>query len=300
MPLGAAGRLHENGCPSGTAGRALGGKGVGDRGATFSSLAEARAAFALGPVRYRCLACGRAHRSDAKEGRECLRLLAEKYGWKAHGEPTPPWPQCTPAFLFVQCLWAQRYAGLAFAASASRPLPRELLALDPGADVRGELRRCREEFAEESRRRADEAWSAWRAIAEWRRELAGLRPPADAEVAAHSPVSGGQRLIWSYLVRPRARCAGATAAIEVRGNVLYEAIPQKKAADRAAPELVHVEYRPEYFLVVFQMVARTWDHRVVGFMVYREKYGARGVSTFVALPPGADPGRFLQELLSKG
>ncbi|MEW5935939.1 MAG: hypothetical protein AB1816_20340, partial [Bacillota bacterium] len=120
---------------------------MGDRGATFYSLAEARAAFALGPVRYRCLACGRLHRSDAKGGRECLRLLAERYGWAVHGEPAPPWPQCTPAFLFVQCLWAQRYAGLAFAASAPRRLPRELLALDPRADVRGELRRCREKFA---------------------------------------------------------------------------------------------------------------------------------------------------------
>jgi hypothetical protein len=193
----------------------------------------------------------------------------------------------------------QRYAGLAFAAGASRPLPRELLALDPRADVWGELRRCREEFAERSRRLADEAWSAWRAVAGWQRELAGLRPPADAEVAAHSPLSGGQRLIWSYLVRPRVRCAAATAAIEVRGSVLYEAIPQKKAAACAAPDLVHVEYRPEHFLAVFQMATRTRDSRVVGFVVYRERYGTRGTSTFVPLPPGTDPGQFLQELLGR-
>ena len=263
-------------------------------------MAEARTAFALGPVRYRCLACGRVHRSDAEEGRECLRLLAERYGWKAHGEPAPPWPQCTPAFLFVQCLWAQRYAGLAFAASASRPLPRELLALDPQADVWGELRRCREEFAEGSRRQADEAWSAWRAIAEWQRELAGMRPPAGAEVAAYGPLSGGRRLIWSYLVRPRVRCAAAPDAIEVRDIALYEAIPKEKAVRCAVAELVHVEYRPEHFLAVFQMTARTRDSRVVGFVVYQEKYGARGASKFVPLPSGADPGRFLQGLLSKG
>lgn len=270
------------------------------RGVTFSSLAEARAAFALGPVRYRCLACGRVHRSDAEEGRECLRLLADRYGWKADGEPAPPWPQCTPAFLFVQYLWAQRYAGLAFAASASRPLPRELLALDPHADVREELRRCREELAGELRRQADEAWSAWRAIVEWQRELARLRPPAGAEVTAYGPLSGGQEVIWSYAVRPRVRCEVAPDAIEVRDTGLYQAIPREKAIRRAVPRLVRVEYRPEHFLAVFQMVTRARDGRVVGFVVYREKYGTRGASTFAALPPGADPGRCLRELLGKG
>lgn len=266
-------------------------------------MAEAKAAFALGPVRYRCLACGRTHRSDAEESQECLRLLAERYGWKAHGEPAPPWPQCTPAFLFVQCLWTKRYAGSAFAASASRPLPRELLALDPRADVRGELERCRQEFAEKSRRLADEVWSAWRAIAEWQGELAGRRPPADAEVVARPSSFDGQREVEFYAVRPRVRCAVAPDVVEVSGMDLCQAIPvpRREDARRAVRRLVHVEYRADRFLAVLRMtvMVRVREYRTAGFVVYQERYGIQGKSRFVPLAPGADSERTLQELLSK-
>lgn len=57
------------------------------RGACFENLDEARAAFALGPMVFRCSVCGRAHRSAGGGWRPCARRLAAEWGllWDGPG-----------------------------------------------------------------------------------------------------------------------------------------------------------------------------------------------------------------------
>lgn len=56
----------------------------------FRDVDAARAAFAMGRVVYRCLFCGRTHRSG---GQSCIKQLAEQYGWKVPRPRVPPVPR---------------------------------------------------------------------------------------------------------------------------------------------------------------------------------------------------------------
>lgn len=57
---------------------------------TFTDVKEARAAFALGQVTYRCLACGQVHRSGTRASKRCRKELWERYEWKVVMPFRPP------------------------------------------------------------------------------------------------------------------------------------------------------------------------------------------------------------------
>ncbi|MEW5932063.1 MAG: hypothetical protein AB1816_00565 [Bacillota bacterium] len=56
------------------------------RPVVFSDLEAARAAFALGPVAFRCTVCGRVHRSQAGGWQPCARRLESEYGLACVGD----------------------------------------------------------------------------------------------------------------------------------------------------------------------------------------------------------------------
>ena len=76
------------------------------RGVLFDTLEEARAAFALGPVTFRCNVCGCFHRSAGNGWRSCAQRLAIEWGLFWDGTGVRPlayvfsrWPPLSPPVL---------------------------------------------------------------------------------------------------------------------------------------------------------------------------------------------------------
>ena len=271
---------------------------------TFRDLASARAAFQLGRVRFRCLVCGRVHRSDVEsEGRACLRTLIDECGWRGHAGFGPPPPAYTPAFLFVDYAWRRGLAEHEFGAANAELLPdKAVLALDPTADVEAEVRAHLEEISEQARRRVARVWELWRELVRWQRELLSARPPAEIAAVAAERVRGGPKQIKNYIVRPLAPCPFA-GEIPVDGILLKYRLARRLPL-RCRPEMSYpagVAYRPHEFVAVLVVWAWEGPRRLCkGLVVYREPYGRRGTCKPVAILPGESTEEAVERVLAEG
>jgi hypothetical protein len=186
----------------------------------FRDVDAARAAFAMGQVIYRCLLCGRTHRSGGRAGRNCIKQLAEQYGWKAPRPPVPPVPR--------EIGLAYRFALRAYSSvwnEACRDpwrelLPEYVLALDPRCDLRSALNRVVEDVMEEAHAAVERAWEAYRTLWVWLDALAEQRPPCDLFWTGQDIRDGvveGMKVLWRLVVRPGVPCPfpGAGGAIDV-------------------------------------------------------------------------------------
>lgn len=144
---------------------------------TFPDVDSARAAFALGPVNYRCLACGKVHVSGTNRGKKCLSQLAQLCGWQLPPVPVPPAPKNLDLPYRFVAVALETFVGAWGAARPARELPEYLLALDPRADVRGALEECLKGLTDRARAAADRAWEAYSLLWPWLDALAEHRPP---------------------------------------------------------------------------------------------------------------------------
>lgn len=278
---------------------------MGGAGAvTFRDLASARAAFQLGRVRFRCLVCGRVHRSDVEsEGRACLRTLVDGYGWRGHAGFGPPPPAYTPAFLFIERVWRRAIAEREFAAVNGELLPdRAVLALDPAADVEAEVRAHLREISEQARREVARVWEQWREFVQWQRELLSARPPAEIAAVATEREEDGPKRIKSYVVRPLVPCPFA-GEIRVNG-ISLEYILARRLPLWCRPEtayLAGIAYRPHEFVAVRVVWAWQGVRRLCkGLVVYCEPYGQRGACRSVAVPSWEGAKEAVKRVLAEG
>lgn len=82
------------------------------KAAVFRDAAAARAAFALGRVRYRCWVCGKVHVSGSGAAEKCLSWLANSVGWRRVVGPLPAQPWLPPSLAFARAVWRKGVAGL--------------------------------------------------------------------------------------------------------------------------------------------------------------------------------------------
>jgi len=270
----------------------------GDRAVAlvFRDLATAEAAFALGQVEYRCLVCGRVHRSGTGDAAGCLDRL-ERHGWRGYVGPYPPEPAVTPAYWFVVQAWREALAGLSSDAPASCGPSEALLALDPAGDVRGEVERYFRERLREGRVFLDRVWRLWSDFVEWRHAVEAARPPAAvARVSRHA--WGRPAPISSWSVRPAVSGPLGDRDLDMDDFGAEEIIKKhiRGPCWDGAVRLVHVEYGPEAFVAVLGYVpVMTY----CALLVYREPYGGAAEDAFYPLPEGADAARFLEEALAR-
>lgn len=278
-----------------------------DQVVTFPDLASARAAFALGPVRYRCLVCGKPHKWNGvgepnKRSAVCLEKLSRDYLWHGSPGPLPPRLVVTPALAFVADYWEANVGGAA--ARINKPfIPGEfVLALDPAANVLGELR---EYFAGEicgAECQVEELWKKHRLVAHWQRELLLHRPPAllvdvekqPAQVAGFSEVA-------VYHVRPAVPLEGdgpLPGMVEVSYWGLLRAIGCRNRS--GLQDVLAVEYGREVFSAVvgFRTPWRSGPPVYFSFAVYQEPYGRQGHVRYFRVE--GDPQELFRSLLPEG
>lgn len=270
----------------------------GDRAVVlvFRDLATAEAAFALGRVEYRCLVCGRMHRSGTGEAAECLDHL-ERHGWLGRIGLYPPEPVATPAYWFVVRAWRKAVAGLSSDAAVSCGPSEALLALDPAGDIRGEVERYFRERLREGRAFLDRVWRLWSEFVEWRHAVEAARPPAAvARVSRH--IWGRPAPISSWSVRPAVPGPLGDGDLDMDDFGIEEMIKKHVRGPcwDGAAWLVHVEYGPDAFVAA---VGYAPAGVCRAFLVYREPYGGAAEGAFYPLPGGADAARFLEEVLAR-
>jgi hypothetical protein len=223
------------------------------------------------------------------EGRACLRTLIDGYGWRGYTGFGPPPPAYTPAFLFIERVWRHAIAEREFAAVNAELLPdRAVLALDPVADVEGEVRAHLEGISGQARRQVAQVWELWREFARWQRELLSARPPVEVAAVAMERMRDGPKRIKSYVVRPLVPYPFA-AEVPVDGlslkHVLARRLPPWCRAEMTY--LAGVAYRPREFVAALVVWAWQGSCRLCkGLVVYREPYGRRGTCKPVAILPG--------------
>lgn len=285
-------------------------------GVVFPDPEAARAAFALGPVRYRCWVCGRTHVSGSGGSSRCLARAVRWGNWQARVGPLPVRPHLPPSLAFAQKVWEAMWRG-------GWPPDRvdageHLLAVD-GLDprlramVQEELRCLAAHYAAD----LDRLWAFRDEYCRWLAALSAHKPPAvvsgyvGAAAPALPPESPGYRLeavleALSLLgpdgARMRPSCSLRIGEYTVRPAVPVPMELWKKAADIAlAPGdlwryvvaagrvarswrpgvLTHVSYGAEAFLAVFQR----WQPTGATYVVCLERYGSPAL--VVEAGPGA-------------
>ncbi|MEW6048086.1 MAG: hypothetical protein AB1609_16700 [Bacillota bacterium] len=175
---------------------------------TFRDLDTARAAFALGPVKYRCLACGRVHTSGTYSGQKCLGYLRDACGWRMTEPPVPPVPKRLELpYRFTAAVLEGPVR--AWGASRVRDLPEYLLALDARADLREALERCLAERSAQARAAAGRAWEAYSLLWPWLDALAEYHPPCTVVAVQRAKMPNEHGTHWvahRFWVRPSVPC----------------------------------------------------------------------------------------------
>jgi hypothetical protein len=270
---------------------------------SFPDIASARAAFALGPVTYRCLACGREHQSGTKAALRCLEALRGCCRWTAVVGPLPPNIACSAPLAFVSLVWLRE--SHAFSAGEVE-LDEFLLALEPGPGLSGQVREYLASKAEaRGAGRVKEQWAKWEALVSWKKDLLCRRPPAEIVGAAreHPRLEPFPELavLSAYVARPSVPCPGGPEEIEVPEYWLQRYLPRPPRGARR--RLLDVWYAAECFFAISLEYALRWKEQSgrwvwypTCFVVYREKYGSRGGNARVEIPEGADLGKMFQDL----
>lgn len=267
-----------------------------EKGVCFPDITSASAAFALGPVTYRCLACGKAHRSGTKAALRCLQALRECCRWTAVVGPLSPNIACSTPFAFVSFVWSEESSA---SPDGEVELDEFLLALEPGPGLFGQVEAYLASKAEAcGARKVREQWARWEALVGWKKTLLNCRPPAEVVGVAREPLKlfPGLARLSAYVVRPSVRCPGGPEEIEVPGHWLQRYLP--RPAPDSELELLDVWYAAgdffavslEYGLRWEEQPGRSWRQvwRPICFVVYREGYGRRGRNARVWIPEGSD------------
>lgn len=250
-------------------------------GVTFLDAASARAAFALGPVEYRCLQCGQVHVSGDGTARRCLRRLAGfpeglRGVWAGLCVPVP-----TPAYVFARYVWEEWPGWLRFHRFSLESLvPEWVLALDPYTPgLRAALREAMAEACERLDRQVDAAWEFREAFCEWFRELRGRWPPGRL---CERNFAAGERLpryILEFRVEPAVAppWGWVPASVPISGETLWRSVAHTCALSRGVLRnrlLLFVEYGTDEFAAVFGLAAEGSDGAQIRvLLVCRERRG---------------------------
>lgn len=257
-------------------------------------------------MRFRCLVCGKVHRSDIEsEGRSCLQRLVDDCGWRVYpGFNPPPLPH-SPAFSFLDEVWRQYVRDNRPVEPRTALLPgRAVLALDPAADVEAEVGAYLDEISRPIRRWAREAWDAWRAFVRWKGELLAARPPAEVTVTRLDPEHDGLGRVRKYVVRPLVAVPPPLPGeVAVLGVSLEEALARMlPRSERVTNFLAGLAYRSDEFVAVMvtwrweRGAGEVWNKRHTALAVYREPYGRCG--SLERVEPGQDIAPAVRRILS--
>jgi len=265
--------------------------------AVFPDLDSARAAFALGPVRYRCLVCGREHVSGRGEGLMCLALAASDGGqlkWLSLPGPFPPAPAVPPFLVFVRCAWNERVKVHLHCAEAIHALEltraEYVLAVDPLGLERSGLEGLLEDMAEKARPALDCAWEEHGRLAAWVRKLPRVRPGAAVAYSAVQEWSfpEGFPVVRELDIRPAAPLPGTGehGVIKVPAEALERYGPPGRAG--AKFRLAAAGYGRECFVAVFARacLSKGGESRVRELCVLREPYGGKVTQRLVHFDAG--------------
>lgn len=147
------------------------------RAVVFSSVEEAAAAFALGPVRFRCGVCGRIHISSGRGWVPCASRLRAQHPYAEAVCPDVPArplrhefgksPYYYPVVYSAKGLpWEAKWRTLSAAALVKRISPALLAVPDPGAALDAALREKRRRILE-SFPSFEKELEAYREFLEW-------------------------------------------------------------------------------------------------------------------------------------
>lgn len=266
---------------------------------TFTDVKEARAAFALGQVTYRCLACGQVHRSGTRASRRCRKRLWEDYGWKVvmpFRPPTMLLHKLQPPYAFAELAFS-RALSLLPRFEDERFLPEYVLALDERADLQAALEEVVEELTADARKVADRAWEIHRAFWKWLDELARARPPCSVvKVDSDIPICSywKKEAIRFVYLRPTIPCPfpRAEETVDVPGRRL---VP-------SCEELLHVSYERDAMVTVSvePEFCRSAPYKAVGYSLVERRYGYGSTGEVVTRKtPVRDIDRDIPEFLQR-
>lgn len=276
----------------------------------FPDADTARAAFALGPVVYRCSVCGQQHRSGNDRGRqwECLMRAVRELGWSVPDVALPPRPLLTPAYAFAAVVW-ENIVGAARWDLRHRQLPPEyLLAVEPGAGLAAALEEELEGRAAERRAAAREVWRKHVAFYSWLSELRQCRPPAFLEAAdERKAVDDKIPCLGRIVIRPAVKPPFEDVAwVEITATDLKRPISRRLDRYGLVQNLVDICYASESFQAVFVAFRQEFHEGRVSVWVpewvcrYREFYEGQKAFELAALPAGGkDIAAAVKELMGQ-
>lgn len=235
----------------------------------FSDVESARAAFALGQVRYRCRKCSRWHTSGSSRSRSCLKQWAEWHNWVRVLGPVPPDPLVPPSLAFVYEYWQRVRPRRIPSFPDSCVLPGEwVLAVDGGRGLREAIEReleakCAEKMAEIAR-----GWKEYDLVCTWLRELNRCGTPAEVvsvEYDVH-PLLDPLCCIVAYNVRSAVPAPDGTDLHRVAADSLASCWLDSLKGRRDQPSwsllraMLHVEYGRNWFLTLIPArVVSRWN-----------------------------------------
>lgn len=269
------------------------------KGVSFPDPGVAKAAFALGPVRYRCWVCGKTHTSGSDQASRCLGRLARGANWRVFAGPLPARPHLTPALTFARTEWRNctfsRWPG-----ERELWVPEYLLAVDGlSPRIRKWVRKELASALERCSADLDRLWDFRERFCRWVSALSEKRPPGvvvgvETHPAQVSRISAG---IGIYTVRPALPAPSGVPGIPVLGAYLWRVVVRCGRLKKwwYAGELVHVAYGEDAFVAVFERQ----PHAGARYVVCREEYGQRPRVIQVGLP-GIGPEEALRVALAGG
>lgn len=267
------------------------------RAVVFPDLDSARAAFALGPVRYRCLVCGREHVSGRGEGLACLAFAASgswHTKWIAFPGPFPPPPAVPPSLVFIRCAWDERVKVHLYYAEAVLAVElvgtEYVLAVDPLGLGRSGLEELLEAMAEKARPVLGRAWEEHGRLAAWAKALPRVRPAVVA--ACHTGQDWffpeGFPVVRELDIRPAVPLPGTGEGGVIK--VPAEALERYGLPERAGAKfrLAAAGYGRKRFVAVFAKAGPGGggECRVRQLCVLRELYGGKVTRRLVRFDAG--------------
>lgn len=225
----------------------------------FSDVESARAAFALGGLRYRCRKCGRWHTSGSSRSQSCLKQWAEWHNWVRVLGPAPPDPVVPPSLAFVYEYWQRVRPRGVPSFPDSCVLPGEwVLAVDGGWGLREAIEQELEAKCAESMAEIARGWEQYELICAWMRDLMGCSVPGEivsVEYGVH-PMLPPLYCITTYDVRSAVPGPDGAVLHRVTADSLASCWFDSLKGRRDQPSWsrlrapLHVEYGRNWFLVV--------------------------------------------------
>jgi len=225
----------------------------------FSDVEAARAAFALGRVRYQCRKCGSWHTSGSPRSQSCLRQWAEWHNWIRVLGPLPPDLLVPPSLAFVYEYWQRVRPTRVPSFPDSCVLPGEwVLAVDGCRGLREAIEqeleaKCAEKMVEIAR-----GWEQYELVCAWIRELNRCGTPAEVvsvEYGVH-PLLSPLYCIAAYDVRAAVPGPDGAVLHKVAADSLASCWMRSLKGRRDQPSWsllrapLYVEYGRNWFLVV--------------------------------------------------